>query len=112
MARTQQRSYSAASTDAALLLGQAIKLNRKERRISEKELSERVGVSRETVQRIEKGDLKVGIGLVFEAAFIVGVPLFDTSGERLSNQLERVSDKLALLPKSIRKPKVEISDDF
>lgn len=112
MARKDQRAYSKASAEAAYLLGQMIRLNRKERRFSEAELAERIGVSRETIQRIQKGDLKVGIGLVFEAAYIVGVPLFDTSDERLSSKLDRVNDKLALLPKHIRKPRTEVSDDF
>lgn len=112
MARVEKRTYSKASAEAALLLGQSIKLNRKKRRISEKELADRMGASRETVQRIEKGDLKVGIGLVFEAAYLVGVSLFDTSRERLSPYIESVSGKLALLPKRIRKPRREVSDDF
>lgn len=112
MARIEKRTYSKASEQAALLLGQTIKLNRKQRRLSENELAERAGVSRETVQRIEKGDLKVAIGLVFEAAYLVGVPLFDASEERLSSKIESVSDKLALLPKQIRKPRIEVSDDF
>lgn len=112
MARVENRTYTSASMDAAYLLGQMVKLNRKQRGMSEKALAERVGVSRETIQRIEKGDLKVAIGLVFEAAYLVGVPLFDTSKERLSSKIESVSDKLALLPKLIRKPRSEVSDDF
>ena len=56
-----------------------------------------------TLQKIERGDPTVNIGLVFEAAVIVGVPLFVPDRSRLAPYLERV-DKLALLPKSIRRP--------
>ncbi len=112
MARVAQRTYSKASQEAALLLGQSIKLNRKQRGMSEKALAERVGCSRAAIQRIERGDLKVELGLVFEAAYLVGIQLFDLSEELLSSQIERVSDKLALLPKKIRKPRGEVSDDF
>lgn len=112
MARVAKRTYSRASEEAALLLAKSIKLNRKQRGMSEKALAERVGCSRATLQRIESGDLKVELGLVFEAAILVEVPLFDLSQERLSSQIERVSDKLALLPRKIRKPRSEVSDDF
>ena len=112
MPRIAQRTYSKAAEEAALLLGQFIKLGRKERRLSAAALAERIGVSRGTVQRIEKGDLKVEIGLVLEAANIVGVPLFDTSDERLSSKLESTANKIALLPKKLRKPRHEVNDDF
>lgn len=112
MARAGKRTYSKVAQEAALLLGQSIRLQRKQRGLSEKELAERSGVSRETIQRIERGDLKVGIGLFFEAACLVGVPLFDTSQERLVSHLERTQDKLALLPKTIRQNRIEVNDDF
>ena len=49
---------------------------------------------------------------MFEAATLVGVPLFDAGPGRLSDKIERVTDKLALLPKSIHKPEPKVNDAF
>lgn len=45
--------------------------------MSESDLAERCGMSRSTIQRIERGDATVEIGLVLEAATVVGISLFD-----------------------------------
>ena len=76
------------------------------------ELAERVGISRPSLHRIERGDPRSAIGSAFEAAAIVGVPLFEADPSRLAGDLARVEEKLALLPKMIRTPKVEIDDEF
>lgn len=77
------------------------------------DLAERLGVSRDMMQRIEKGDPRCGIGSVFEAAVIVGVPLFEEEPSRLSEMNTRYTEKINLLPKSIRKPNsTVIKDDF
>lgn len=109
---SEKRTYSKFTGEALLLLGQRIKLARKERRMSEKDLCARVGIARSTLQKIERGDPVVDIGLVFEAAFIVGVPLFEPDATSLAPHLSRMRDKLALLPAYIRKPKSEVNDDF
>ena len=106
------RSYSRFTQEALALLGTRIKLGRKSRRMSEKDLAARVGIARSTLQKIERGDPAVNIGLVFEAAVIAGVPLFVPDRRRLAPYLERVSDKLALLPKSIRTSRTAVHDDF
>ncbi len=80
--------------------------------MSEHELAERVGVARSTLQSIEKGNPTVAVGLVFEAATIAGVGLFVPEATTLAPQIERVDDKLALLPASVRKPRHEVVDDF
>ena len=49
---------------------------------------------------------------MFEAATLLGVPLFVEEPSRLASQIERVGDKLALLPQSIRRPRKEVNDDF
>ncbi|MDE0004671.1 MAG: helix-turn-helix transcriptional regulator [Rhodospirillaceae bacterium] len=106
------RSYSRLTREALALLGARIKLGRKARRMPEKDLAARVGIARSTLQKIERGDPTVNIGLVFEAAVIVGVPLFVPDRTRLAPYLERVSDKLALLPKSVRSSPSAVHDDF
>ena len=60
----------------------------------------------------EKGDLKCEIGVVFEVATIVGVKLFEADDSALSKHLRQTKDKLALLPKSVRRKSKTIRDDF
>ena len=109
---SKTRTYSRYSTDAALLLGRLIRLGRKERKMTAQEVAERAGISRGTVQRIEAGNLKCEIGLIFEVAVIVGVNLFDSDISALGRSIESTSDKIALLPKSIRKKQKAVDDDF
>ena len=112
MPRIENRTYSRHTRDAVTLLGKLIRLARKERGLSAAELAERTGISRGTLQRIEKGDPKVEIGLMFEAATIVGVNLFDADNGRLCENIARTDDKLALMPKAIHKPSKVAKDDF
>ena len=107
------RHYSAYSKKAAELLGKQIKLCRKEKRWTAAELSARAGISRATLQKIEKGDMSCTLGLVFEVAFLAGLELFKDDDERLDRKLERVNDKTLLLPQSIRQRRHhEVNDDF
>jgi transcriptional regulator with XRE-family HTH domain len=94
------------------LLGGLIREARKERKLTAQEVANRAGISRGLLQRIEKGDLKCEIGAVFEVAVIVGVKLFDADEATLTKQLNQTKDKLALLPKSIRKKPKAVRDDF
>lgn len=112
MPRIEHRAYSRPSLEALTLLGKLIRLARKQRRMTAAELAERTGISRSTLQRIEKGDPKVEVGTMFEAAALVGVPLFDAGPGRLSDKIARIDDKLALLPKSIHKPATKVNDAF
>lgn len=110
--RKKERTYSRYSTDAVVLLGKLIQLARKERKISESDLADRAGIARSTLQRIEKGDLTCEIGLIFEAATIVGIKLFDADSRFLTMQIEQADNKIALLPKAIRKSRKNFDDDF
>lgn len=109
---TSTRSYSKLTKQALVLMGQQIKLARKKRKMSEHDLAERVGIARSTLQKIEKGEPQVDIGFVFEAAVLTGVPLFEQEATSLAPQIERINDKLALMPTYIRTPKWEVKDDF
>jgi transcriptional regulator with XRE-family HTH domain len=106
------RPYSRLTKDALTLLGTQVRLARKQRGMTELELAERAGVARSTLQLIEKGDPRVDIGLVFEAAILAGVSLFVPEASSLTPQIERLEDKLALLPRSIRRPKGAVNDEF
>ena len=109
---TIPRAYSRYAKEANALLGEQIKLGRKRRRWSEANLAERAGISRATVQKIEKGDMRCAIGLVLEVASLVGVTLFEPDRDALARQRERAQDKLALLPKRIRAKQEVAYDDF
>ena len=57
-------------------LGQSIRLVRIERKLTIEELGERAGLSRDFVQRIERGDMGCAIVAAFQAAAIVGIRLY------------------------------------
>ena len=94
------------------LLSSLIKVTRKERKLTTQDIADRAGISRGLVQRIEKGDMKCSIGAVFEVAAILGVRLFDADKTSLSKHIRQNEDKLALMPKSIRKKTRVVNDDF
>ena len=112
MSKPQNRAYSRYSMEALALLGQMIRAGRIDRKITEEELANRMGISRSLLQRIEKGNPSCAIGAVFEAAAITGVSLFETDRERLSAHRAITGEMLRLLPKTARRPKRTIKDDF
>lgn len=106
------RTYSRYTEAAIILLGKQIHLARKQHKWSESELAERAGISRTTVQKIEKGDTSCEIGLVFETAVLVGLKLFDSETTSLDSQTRRADEIIALLPKSTHRPKQKVDDNF
>jgi transcriptional regulator with XRE-family HTH domain len=112
MAKTQKRTYSRYALEGLALLGKSIRLGRLQRRLTAQELAERIGVSRSTLQRIEKGDPRVEIGLMFEAASIVGVKLFSADETGIATLSSRTDDRIALLPKHVYKSGQRVEDDF
>jgi hypothetical protein len=63
------------------------------------------------MRKVERGDPTVSLGVAFEAATLVGVPLFHEDRSRLSLEAARVEDRLAVLPRSVRRP-ARVEDDF
>lgn len=106
------RAYSIYTQKAALLMGYMILLHRKERKMTAQDLADRAGISRTTLYKIEKGDLRCEIGIVFEVAALVGVKLFEGDSDTTDSLRERIEDKIALLPKSVRKNKKVVDDEF
>ena len=109
MARAQRHPHA---IDAAQLLGTRIAAARRARRMTEAELAERLGISRPTVRRVERGDLGVALGTVFDAAALLGVPLFDPDPDRVRLELARATDQLRLLPARVRRSTSPGADDF
>jgi len=93
-------------------MGQMIRLGRTARKLTAQDLADRAGISRGMLQRIEKGDPKCEIGVVFELAALVGVKLFDADTPSLAGHIKQTEDKLALLPKAVRKPTKAVDDEF
>ena len=106
------RAYSSYSRKAVALLGKMISAYRKERKITTQDLADRAGISRTTLQKIEKGGMKSEIGIVFEVAALVGIRLFDMDSISLDSIEEKFDNKIALLPKSIRASKKDVEDAF
>ena len=109
---SKSHTYSRLTEEAVTLLGKQIELARKSRRMSQRELAGRAGIARSTLQKIEQGDPTINIGLTFEAATLVGVPLFVPDASTLAPKIEHVKDTLALMPKQIHKKRREVKDDF
>lgn len=112
MPKSINRSYSRYSREAVSLLAGLIRTARKERKLTAQEVAERAGISRGLLLRIEKGDMKCEIGVVFEVATLVGLILFDTDETTLTRQRRQIEDKLTLLPKSMRKSDKIVDDEF
>ena len=112
MYKDHKRIYSKHTKNTVRLLSMAITIARKEQGLSETIVAEKINVSRSTVQRLEKGDLNVGIGLYFEAAWAVGVKIFAPDDESLKQQLIHNKDVLRLLPKAAQPSRKVIDDNF
>ncbi len=52
------------------------------------------------------------IGLIFEAAALVDLNLFEQDNVPLSIKLENTNDKIALLPRRIKSKTRVVGDDF
>lgn len=73
MTKPKIRIYSRQTRLALDAIGRQIRLARQEREITIAELAERAGISRGLVGRIERGDAGCAVGIVLEAATIVGL---------------------------------------
>jgi transcriptional regulator with XRE-family HTH domain len=113
MPKLADRAASRYAKEAIALLGNSIRIARIERQLRMDETAERAGISRALLRRIENGDPGTSIGAVFEVAAIVGVPLFEAERSRLGTHLAHQSDKLTLLPGTVRTRRSKaVKDDF
>lgn len=112
MAKPAARTYSRYSQHALRLLGGLLRAARIEKKMGTQVLAERAGISRDLLYRIEKGDPRCEIGVVFELAAILRVPLFEPDLNALQARNRELQAKLTLLPKAIRAPRAQVKDDF
>ena len=103
MTKPKTRIYSRQTRQALDAIGQQIRLARQEREITIAELAERAGISRGLVGRIERGDAGCAVGIVLEAATIVGLGMSDMFGARQPSRPVR---------ERVRRPARSVDDDF
>ncbi|HMI53397.1 MAG TPA: helix-turn-helix transcriptional regulator [Candidatus Saccharimonadales bacterium] len=99
------QALPAVALDQLQKLGRDIAVARKRRHLSLREMANRMMVNLKTVQRMEKGDPAVGIGIVAAALWILGMhrrlgdlvsPETDTTG---------LNEDIRNLPRDFRKTK-------
>ncbi|MGM8228758.1 helix-turn-helix transcriptional regulator [Cellvibrio sp. ARAG 10.3] len=112
MPKPHVRTYSRHSLYALELMGNLIREGRITAKLTTTELAERAGISRSLLQRIEKGDPGCAIGVVFEVATIIGLPLFSEDTKSLAVRLDYSKEKQSLLPKAVRRSNRVVKDDF
>lgn len=100
-----------AAENALKVLGQQIRLARTERGMTLHELAGTAGISRTTLASIERGSAAASIGIVFNVATIVGVPLFgvDDPSELIAMR-RRGEERIALLPSRVDQPRKDDGD--
>lgn len=99
------------ASEAVKVLGAMVAVRRRELGATAAEVADRVGITRDTLRRIERGDPGVAIGTVFTAAVVLDVPLWDTTDRReLAARHRDLSRFSALLPSQVRRGRVD--DDF
>jgi transcriptional regulator with XRE-family HTH domain len=91
-------------------LASEIRRIRKEKKISQKTISEGLGIDRSSLAKIELGTVKISANRVFDIAELLGVPvssLFKTSKEvsdttiELASKIDSLSDEQQTLIKSM-----------
>jgi transcriptional regulator with XRE-family HTH domain len=106
------RSYSTTTRQALKLFATQVKIARKKHRWSEAELAERAGTTRPTIRKVEQGSPTTEIGLYFEIAGLLGIPLFTTDSTQMTGIQNTLDLQLSLLPKRINTDSGEVFDDF
>ena len=102
---------SPATAEALGIIATAIRSARLRRGWTVEELAERVGVSHPTITKVERGDPSVAAGTLFEAATVLGVPLFDPDPATRERYGASKRAELALLPMAARRRRT-VDDDF
>jgi ribosome-binding protein aMBF1 (putative translation factor) len=112
MSKIATRPYAPRTRHALTLFGQLVREARIKSALTTTELATRAGISRSLLQRIEAGDPGCSIGVAFEVAAICGVPLFEASESSLASRLSQQTEKLTLMPKTVRSTRKVVKDDF
>jgi transcriptional regulator with XRE-family HTH domain len=111
MAKISRRASSRYAQEALELFAKLLRTARIERRMTAEELAERAGVSRGLIHRLEAGSPGTSLGVAFEVAAILGIPLFD-AGQSMTANLDQTNLRLRLLPSAVRTSNRQVDDDF
>lgn len=103
MSRTFQRPFPSAERQMAAL-GNRLRLARLRRKISTVQMAERMGVSRDTLNRLEKGDSAIALGSYLRALRVLGLDR-DLDLVAKDDELGRKLQDLALEPAPYRTPR-------
>lgn len=108
----RERAYLPATISAVEALGMQIAAARRELGWTAVELATRLGVTKQTVLRIEKGSPTTAIGTVLEAAVLCRVPLFGPDTRDITRAANQEQVRLALLPERVRLSTPDLDNDF
>lgn len=100
------------SADALSVLGGTIRAQRIQRGVTQQQVADWLGYSRDTIRSIEAGDPAASIGRVFNVAVHVGVPLFGMNAEELHRAAHDTARLTALLPQRVVPSTDVVDDDF
>ncbi len=109
---TFARTAPATVVDQARLLGVRLRVARKRRRLTLRELAAKAGIAYDTARAVEGGNIQTGIGAYLALAWAMG---FDSPlAEALKPEGDAEGGALALaqLPKRVRHPPPNADNDF
>jgi len=97
---------------AISLLGRDMATARTRRRIPQRLMAQRMMVSLDTLQRLEKGDPAVSLGVVASALWALGLSDRLKSLAAPDHDTVGTTEELARLPRRVRRMKADTSLDF
>jgi transcriptional regulator with XRE-family HTH domain len=106
------RHHMTTTREAARALGLQLAAARRRQRRTAAEIAERAGITRPTLRKVEQGDPGVTIGIYFDVASVLSVPLFGVESGALADLVARGERELALLPGRVVEPLDDVDDDF
>ncbi|MCB1092586.1 MAG: helix-turn-helix transcriptional regulator [Verrucomicrobiae bacterium] len=89
-----------------------LRVQRKAKKLTLDELAARIEVTTPTVRKMLEGSPGVSIGTYFQAAHILGVPLFDPDSSRFAVTASKTAEIESLLPKRVTSRPADYDDDF
>ena len=105
-------SFLGYSQAAIELLAMQIRTQRFNRNRRAQDIAERIGISRDLLRKIERGNPNCSIGKYFDCASILGVQLFHPDPQVLKNYRDLKRETLLLLPDKTGYSRGKVKDDF
>jgi transcriptional regulator with XRE-family HTH domain len=107
-----KEALPAVARKAVTLLGRDIATARTRRRIPQRLFAERMMVSLDTVQRLERGDPGVSLGVLVTALWALGLADRVATLASPSSDTLGTAEEIGRLPRRVRSPKPDSSMDF